>query len=425
MADNNIVMTSAIEKMDDTVSHHEGATRTGESTPTTEICQAEKKTAQQAPLSQHVVEGQRENLLYTEDPGFLPIRKDPRYTFYRHPKKEKFDIKNEDVLRAIEEANLLEHLELLQVSRSNKSIEARFQSEKAAQQFVECEITFSGNSFVFWSNAQRRLRVSIHGVHPSISDAALECELMPYFGGVLDIKRDTRQYKNKVYETGTRTFIGTELYRHIPRSCQIFNKWCLVYYTGQPYTARKTPAEIPKDHPDKDEEELMSTSEAGTNSQKDNPDEESSASFVTVEEKETSFSSKRNIDQEAEEPRLKKQKPDKDNCFEMELMIKQLTTVVRELEEHEFRHIADVLGEDRSTEIDGVIGNMICLVETALDISGIPSEQLIFYEKRIKKREKQISSEAMHDSFFHMGFYKKHFLRMKRLRNERALQPPP
>ena len=105
-------------------------------------------------------------------------------------------------------------------------------------------------------------------------------------------------------------------------------------------------------------------------------------------------------------------------------MIQQLTTRVRELEEHEFRNVADVLGEDRSAEIDGAIGRMICLVETARDVSNIPSEQLIFYEKLKKKTEKRISNEAMHDSFVHTGFYKKHFLRMKRLRDERALRPP-
>ena len=105
------------------------------------------------------------------------------------------------------------------MSRSNKSIEVRFDSEKVAQHFVDCEISLNGNNFAFRSNAQRRLRVSIHGVHPNISDASLEYELSHYFGGILDIRRDTKQYKNKVYETGTRTFFITELYRHIPRSC--------------------------------------------------------------------------------------------------------------------------------------------------------------------------------------------------------------
>ena len=103
----------------------------------------------------------------------------------------------------------------------------------------------------------------------------------------------------------------------------------------------------------------------------------------------------------------------------MGLMIQQLTTVVRELEEHEFRNVANVLQEDQSKEIDGAISNLICLVETARDISNVPSEQLVLYEK-LQKREKQISTEAMHDSFVQTAFYKNHFLRMKRLRDERA-----
>ena len=99
------------------------------------------------------MEGQPENLLYSEDLGFLPMRKDPRYTFYRHPKQQKFDVKNEDILQTIEEAKLLEHLELLQISRPNKSIEVRFDSEKTAQPFVDCEISMNGDSFAFRSNA--------------------------------------------------------------------------------------------------------------------------------------------------------------------------------------------------------------------------------------------------------------------------------
>ena len=135
--------------------------------------------------------------------------------------------------------------------------------------------------------------------------------------------------------------------------------------------------------------------------------------------------SKRNTEREGEEPSNKKQKPDKDNCFDIELMIKQLTTVVRELEKHEFQNVIDAPGENWNGEIDGVIGSMICLVETARYINNIPSEQLVFYEKLRKKTEKQISNKAIHFSLIHTGFYKKYFLSMKTLRDERALQPPP
>ena len=172
MAYNEHATTTAFQ-MDDSMSHHEAAAWMGERNPTSNSHQADKGTAKQAVLSRHKVEGQRESLLYSEDLGFLPMQKDPRYTLYRNPKNQKFYVKNGDVLQTIEEANLLEHLELLQVSRSNKSTEVRFGSEKAAQQFVDGEISLNGSSFTFRSNAQRRLMVSIHGVYPRISNAAL------------------------------------------------------------------------------------------------------------------------------------------------------------------------------------------------------------------------------------------------------------
>ena len=129
----------------------------------------------------------------------------------------------------------------------------------------------------------------------------------------------------------------------------------------------------------------MSTSNPGTNLQKGNSDEESSGTFVTLEQKDTGFSPKRNIEKDDVEPRQKIQKLDRDNCSNMELTMKQLFAVNRELEEHEFRNVADVLWEDHSPEIDGVIGNMIFLVETAQDISKLPSEQLVLYGKLLKK----------------------------------------
>ena len=109
----------------------------------------------------------------------------------------------------------------------------------------------------------------------------------------------------------------------------------------------------------------------------------------------------------------------------MELMVSQLTTIVRELDEHDFRNIVEVLGEDRSDEIDSVIASMVCNAETARDIKKIPEEHKPFYDKLRKKREKNISTEAMHDSFVHTGFYKKYLLRMQRLGDERFSQAHP
>ena len=300
--------TTTAFQMDDSKSQQEAASCARERNPTSNSHQADQRTAQQTASSAHLLERQRENLVYSEDLVFLPRRKDPRYTFYRHPKNQKFYVKNEDVLQ-------------------------------------------------------------------TISDPALEYKQTPYFGGVLDIRRDNKQYKNKVYEMGTRAYLVTELYRHIPRSCRLFNRWCLVYYTGQPYSVRKKPTQQDND---KNDEETMPSCDAGSNSENGNSDVESSLSFVTVEEKDTSFSLKQNIEREDDEPTNKKQKPDKANCSDMDLMIKQLTAVSREFEEHEFRSIVDVLGEDRSAQIDGVIGSMNCLVKTACKLNNILSKHLVF-----------------------------------------------
>ena len=132
----------------------------------------------------------------------------------------------------------------------------------------------------------------------------------------------------------------------------------------------------------------MSTFETVTNSQKDVSDEESSASFITVEEKDTGFSSKRNvesIERKGEEPTNKNQISDKDNRFYMDLIIKQLPTVIREFEEHEFQNVVHVLVEDGSAEIDSAIDSMIRLLKISWDINNIASQQLVLYNKLKKK----------------------------------------
>ena len=58
---------------------------------------------------------------------------------------------------------------------------------------------------------------SAAGVYPTISDPGLEYELAPYFGGFLDLRRDTKEYKNKVSKTGARTCLASDLYNQIPK----------------------------------------------------------------------------------------------------------------------------------------------------------------------------------------------------------------
>lgn len=83
-------------------------------------------------------------------------------------------------------------------------------------------------------------------------------------------------------------------------------------------------------HSDSDKTELMSNSETGASSEMGDSDEESSATFETVGEKDVGLSSKRNRQEETGKPCHKiKREEEKSMSSEMELMISQLTTIVR------------------------------------------------------------------------------------------------
>ena len=70
-----------------------------------------------------------------------------------------------------------------------------------------------------------------------------------------------------------------------------------MYYTEQPSAARKLKNQMnmQQGHSDSDKTELMSTSEAGASSEMGDSDEESSATFETVAEKDVRFSSKKKL----------------------------------------------------------------------------------------------------------------------------------
>ena len=71
--------------MDDSMSHPtEAEAVTGDSNHAKENRNQADTAADISPPAAQAVEGQRENLLHTEELGFLPMQKDPRYTFYLH-----------------------------------------------------------------------------------------------------------------------------------------------------------------------------------------------------------------------------------------------------------------------------------------------------------------------------------------------------
>ena len=100
--------------------------------------------------------------------------------------------------------------------------------------FVKKHIATRGKSIPFIRKAKRILRVTVKGVHPEISDDMLLYELEPFIGHCSSIKHNENHHRGTTFRDGTRQVIVTHLARHIPRSIKIGNKWCLVFYRGQP-----------------------------------------------------------------------------------------------------------------------------------------------------------------------------------------------
>ena len=99
------------------------------------------------------------NLLYEECLGFIPNsmkgRQDPRYVYAKFYKQYKdFDYTNEDFLTIIEEMGLLQQLQILQISKPNKSIDVFFRTEDAADMFVKQHVTIRGKPIPFIRKAK-------------------------------------------------------------------------------------------------------------------------------------------------------------------------------------------------------------------------------------------------------------------------------
>ena len=141
----------------------------------------------------------------------------------------------------MEEANLLQYLELLQISKPNKTIYVYFSTEDAAQFFIDKHVEIRGKLIPFIRKAKRILRVTINGIHPDLTHNKLRAELFDYIENVTSIRHPGRNYKGMVFKDGSRQLYVTNLAQHIPRSLKIDNGWCLVFYRDQPVPQRKPP----------------------------------------------------------------------------------------------------------------------------------------------------------------------------------------
>ena len=185
------------------------------------------------------------NLLYGECLGFIPGarkgKQDPRYVYAKFKKDYKdFDYIYEDILEILEEAKLLKYLQVLQISKPNKSIDIYFRTEDAANFFVQKHIEIRGKPIPFIRKAKRVLKVTIKGVHPDMGNDTLRSELFGYIDHVSSIKHTEVHYKGVTFYDGTRQVYVTHLTEHIPRSIKIGNRWCLVFYKGQPAPPRRS-----------------------------------------------------------------------------------------------------------------------------------------------------------------------------------------
>lgn len=121
--------------------------------------------------------------------------KDPGYVYAKFPKEYKgFDYTHENLLQILEEANLLQYLELLQISKPKKSIDAYFSTADAAQFSIDKHVEIRGKPILFIWKANRILRVTINGIHPDLTDDELRAELYQYVENISTIRHRGRNY---------------------------------------------------------------------------------------------------------------------------------------------------------------------------------------------------------------------------------------
>ena len=85
---------------------------------------------------------------------------------------------------------LLQQLQILQISKPNKSIDVFFGTEDAADMFFKKHIVIRGKLIPFIKKAKRMLQVTVKGVHPEISDDMLLYDLEPFIEHCPSIKHN-------------------------------------------------------------------------------------------------------------------------------------------------------------------------------------------------------------------------------------------
>ena len=368
------------------------------------------------------------NLLYEQCLGFIPGalsgKRDPWYLYAKFPKDYKdFDFTYEEILKVLEEAQLLQYLEILQISKPNKSIDLYFTTEDAAQFFVNKHIEIRGKPIPFIRKAKRILKVTINGIHPDLTDDELRSELYEYIAEVSSIKHPGRNYKGMVFKDGSRQLYVTSLTEHTPRSLKIGNRWCLVSYKDQPVPQRK-PSQPPSVIVTPPSEELPSAQmeweklEPGTSADNmSNADPESSGERQRTNADEpmpeASLTSKRLREPEEEGKNIVKNKKNKDEIDDFGCILEHLKVIVEELESSNFSNIEEVLRMYPTLEVEPAIGSIIAMTGSTKPEGSMPKHTKKYYKERKIIIDKNLCIRTFHEEIEKDGFYSKYLGKVK------------
>ena len=347
---------------------------------------------------------------------------------------------NEDLLNIIEDMGLLQQLQILQISKPNKSIDVFFRTEEAADIFVKKHIEIRGKPIPFIRKAKRILRVTVKGVHPEVTDDMLLYELEPFVDHCSSIKHNEIHHHGTTFRDGTRQIFVTHLARHIPRSIKIGHRWCLVFYRGQPdhpgRPSQQTPV-IQVTPPTDTLSDPMDVGEPGPGTSaidelSEATSEESGTSLqIVVDEPmpEASHTSKRvreseESDKQEKECSEKKRKTEYTPDEEFESCIAHLRDIVEELESSNFTNIREILGMNPTMDVERAVGTMVALAGSTKQEGDMPSNCRKFYRERKRMKEKNISPRKLHEELKEDGFYPRFLSKLKLFGENNPEQPP-
>ena len=273
------------------------------------------------------------------------------------------------------------------------------------------------------------LRLTVRGIHPDVTDDELRADLFDYAEQVSSIRHADIRHK-----TCSRQVFVTHLTQHIPRSIKIGNRWCLVFYGGQPAPSRRPPRvpTIVITPPSEETHTSMESEEPGRDTSADNMSEVDSEKSETPQQTwvdepmpEASQTSKRVREpEEGEETDTPDKTKKKKEIDDFECILEDLKEIVAELESSQFNNIEEVLGISPTVDVKRAVGSMIALTGSTKPAENRPSHTKKFFKERKKVIKQNLCARTFHEELEKEGFYSKYLGRLKLFGSAPLQQPP-